>query len=113
MKNYINWKDQMKMADAEFNEGKSRTPKYVVDMKLFRAGARATPSEWRKEYGKPTDKNLAAYMEKYNKSLEKGGANEHLGQSSMGTSAVIRENKSGGATIAKWKMKNPPKFVVD
>lgn len=82
--------------------GKSITPKYriVVDNQRF---------SWNcKEYGKPTDKNLAEYVYKLGKSYELGGCNEHiskqLGYIPYPTKARIETNVQYNPVImAEWK----------
>lgn len=96
--------------------GQSITPKYVVEIKDG-TSAYMTPASWEvrerprfgmKGHGKPTDKNLEAYVMAYAKSLEIGGANQHislsLGFIPYPTSAIIRENRVGGKVVATWKV---------
>lgn len=90
--------------DKYLSEGRSTTPKYVVDMKI-RKGM-TTPAAWTvKQHGKPTAKNLAKYVDAYNDSVMPGGVNQHLGDGSTATWAGIRENNLHASYIAEWGRK--------
>ena len=85
-------------------EGKSITPKYVIDMKIKKGNA--SPAAWSvKQHGKATAQNLKKYVDVYNGSLKPGGANEHLGDQSTATWAGIRENHPNASHIAEWGKK--------
>ncbi len=98
----------------DIDEGGSTTPKYVVAFTKVFGGVRVqhTPMSWDKRYGKPTPKNLEAFIKKHNKSLEPGGSNAHLGSKSLVLAAVIRHNTAGGSEVASWKDPKPPMFVA-
>jgi hypothetical protein len=98
---------------GSIDEGKSTTPKYVIAFTKVFGGVRMqhTPMSWDKQYGKPTAKNLEAFIRKHNQSLKPGGVNAHLGSKSLVLAAAIRHNKVGGSDVATWKDPKPPMFV--
>lgn len=72
-----------------------------------------TPMCWNsKGWGRPTKANLAKWVSKYIKSLQKGGANYHvsrsLGYIPVPTKAKIIRQKTG-EVVATWLA---PKFMV-
>jgi len=78
--------------------GRSYTPRYVI--KINGAGrtnaVQIMPMEWRSRargpyegYGKPTEANLAKWVEKFNESLRPGGCNDHVGERAQVTKANI------------------------
>jgi hypothetical protein len=84
--------------------GKNHTPKYVVVLD----GRADHAIAWRVQYnGHANDKNLEKFVMAYSKSLESGGANEHisksLGHIPYPRTAEIRHNYHGGAVVAEWK----------
>ena len=91
--------------DNYLEEGKSTTPKYVVDMHIKKG--RTTPAGWTvKQHGKPTTQNLKKYVDAYNDSVKPGGVNKHLGDQSTATWAGIRTNTAGSEDyIAEWGKK--------
>lgn len=97
-------KDIVDRLDFFIDEGRTVTPKYVVDVQI-KMGI-ATPAAWEiKEYGKPTVNNLKKYIEAYNQSLMAGGANQHIGSRGMATWAGIRENAPNSPYIVEWGRK--------
>ena len=73
-----------------------------------------TPSEWRTRargqfpgYGKATEENLKAYVQKFEESTKAGGCNEHLGLSVV-FSAFIKDQRTG-EILATYR---GPSFVV-
>lgn len=81
--------------------GRTVTAKYRMEM------PGATAMSWfNKEKGKPTAANLEKYIHAYAKSLEPGGANEHVsehfGYIPYPRWARIVE-QSSGAVVAEWK----------
>jgi hypothetical protein len=78
--------------------GRVVTPKYSLEVEV--AGPfRVTPAAWRAEYGRPNCITLAKYVETFEASTRPGGANAHLGPTTV-VSARIRRNVPGGAVIA-------------
>lgn len=81
--------------------GKSTTPKYKLV--VFDRDGSYTAS-WS---GKPTEKRLAEYIDKYIQSLKIGGCNEHiskrLGYIPVPHKAQITFNYHGGAVVAQWQ----------
>lgn len=79
--------------------GRSRTPRYVVEVN---GTGRAQAMEWRARrrgqvlgYGKPTNENLAKWVERFNAALKPGGVNEHLGDRCRVDSAKVVDQFSG------------------
>jgi hypothetical protein len=75
------------------------TSKYVVH--IVEAGlAQGLPISWNcKRDGRPTDANLAKYVEAYEASTRRGGMNEHLGATTVMNARI---NELGGATVAAY-----------
>ncbi len=93
------------------------TPTFVVELRTpGRQRIGFTPSmEWRVRksyrgagYGRPTEANLAKYVEKYNASLQPGECNAHIGPLGRATSARIRYNV-GSEVVTTWQA---PAFEV-
>lgn len=86
--------------------GKSTIPKYKLIVFDRNGGYTASWS------GKPTEKRLADYIDKYIQSLKIGGCNEHiskrLGFIPVPYKAMICYNYFGGARVAEW---NAPMFM--
>ena len=86
--------------------GRTITPKYVV--KVRHSGSVAsTDSCWNsKQAGRPTAKNLAAWVEKYHESLNPGGCNEHVtkayGENAKLRYAAVLVNFTG-EIVAEWR----------
>ena len=94
-------------------EGKSTTPKHVIDVKM-KKGSVAMPFSWKKEYGQPTEANLSKFVKMHNASLKPGGANEHLGPGGTIVWAGLRKNSPGEKPFAEFgKMKEEAKMDVD
>lgn len=92
--------------DKYLDEGRSTTPKYVVDVELKNPRWRSTSSAWKvKEYGKAEEKNLAKWVKMFNKSVKPGGVNDHLGDDHIIIWAGLRTNKVGDPYIAEWGRK--------
>ena len=102
--------------------GRSRTPKYVVE--LVTPGFYTSPSEWRvrdgcqtKGYGRPNNENLRKYIEQFIASMQPGGVNAHLKEQSKPytvTYALVYHNTSDrhlGTPLAEWR--NPANVVVN
>ena len=90
--------------------GTSRTPKYIVQ--LHTPGFYNTPSEWSvrglyggKGCGKPTDANLAKYVEQFEKSMLPGGANDHLAAKNYHVVAayIYLNNGRMEMPLAQWR----------
>ncbi len=73
----------------------STTPTYRVEFGIVFADGRPvrhTPSGWDvKRAGKPTDENLALYVEALEASTRPGECNEHLGRTTVHTAQVVRQ----------------------
>ena len=96
----------MDLTDKYLGEGRSSTPKYVVDCKLRSPKWANSGSIWKvKDYGKPTEANLAKYAKRYNDSLKPGQVNDHLGKDHEAIWLGIRENYAGASYIAEWGKK--------
>lgn len=68
--------------------GRSRTFKYSLHLR--EVGFGGFPMGWSvKDYGKPTDANLLAYVKSYEASTQKGGVNEHLGPRTVAGATII------------------------
>jgi len=81
--------------------GRIVTPKYAVRIEV--AGPfLMTPAAWRREYGRPNALSLAKYVENFEASTREGGANEHLGPTTV-TRAAIKRNVLGGAILATYE----------
>lgn len=99
--------------------GKVTTPKYVLRIQV--PGHYVSDASWDvnsrgqlRGAGKPNDANLAKYMDALNKSLAKGGANEHLGDKWKPTSAAIYHNDGTYKNpLATWKPEAEPMFKVE
>jgi hypothetical protein len=101
--------------------GHSVTPKYALDIfetrmvdGRFQSVKAIEALSWDiKRYGRPTPANLEKYVLAYGKSLEIGGANEHLskelGYIPYPNRAVIRFNHSHGNPVCSWVA---PAFMV-
>ena len=91
----------------------STTPTYVVELTI--PGTRNTPSAWNcKNDGRPTEANLANYVQTYERSTRPGGVNDHLGPETV-TSARIRRNTCYGDVVARYVAPKPepaPMFSV-
>lgn len=60
-----------------------------------------TPFAWRvKESGRPTDENLAAYVQAFEDSTKPGGVNAHLGREVVSSAKVRRQ--STGEVVATY-----------
>ena len=81
--------------------GRVYTPKYRLDVEGVSAAVWSV-----RDYGKPTRENLLNWIEKYSRSLEIGGVNQHLslalGYVPYPAYVAIRDNKTG-ETITEWK----------
>jgi hypothetical protein len=82
--------------------GCTRTTKYAIWM------TGSTPACWDiKQNGAPTVENLTRYVMAYRKSLEVGGANEHisrsLGHIPYPDRAVIRHNNQTRQVVVEWR----------
>jgi hypothetical protein len=61
-----------------------------------------TPYSWSaKQHGRPTEANLAKFVEVHNKSFEPGGVNAHVGVRIV--RAYLRRNERDGEVLAVWK----------
>lgn len=87
--------------------GRSYTPKYIVKVRHVRPMIQSTDSSWNsKQTGRPTEKNLAAFVEKYHQSIEPGGCNAHLTEAfgnARLTWAAICLNDGKGTVVAEWR----------
>jgi len=93
----------MDLTDKYLGEGRSMTPKYVVDWKLRSPKWHTDATAWSvKDYGKPTEANLTKYAKRYNDSLKAGGVNDHLGKDHEVLWMGLRENYAGAPYIAEW-----------
>jgi hypothetical protein len=77
--------------------GRVVTPKYAVEIEVS-GPYRVTPAAWR---GRPTSLRLAQYVEQFERSTQPGGANAHLGPTTV-TSARVKQNFQGGAVVATY-----------
>ncbi len=92
--------------DEFIDEGRSSTPKYVVDWRIKDPKWSATSTAWKvKDYGKPTEANLAKYAKRYNESIKPGGVNDHLGSGQLVLWLGLRENSAGAPYIVEWGKK--------
>ncbi len=60
-------------------------------------------------HGKPTSENLSKWRDKFNSSLSKGGANEHLGLLAWLQCKIEIYNQFTGEIVCTY---NPPMFEV-
>lgn len=100
--------------------GRTSTPTYVVEIEM--PGYRYAPAAWRVSsavnapgYGKPTDANLARYVEKFEESTRPGGVNAHLGFQRVTTARIRRNTSNGGfrgGVIATYTAPPRPMFEV-
>ena len=90
--------------------GRTTTTKYALTFRSYGNGLFNTPMCWNaKNWGRPTEKNLKLWVEKYNQSLLPGGCNAHLGTKSTIMKAYIRYNYQMGPVVASY---NGPLFQV-
>jgi hypothetical protein len=88
--------------------GRTVTPKYAVEVTHGSMAIQSTPSAWNsKQNGRPTEKNLKAWVDAYNESLKPGGVNQHLTEnwpieSARIIKAVILRNDGSREEIATW-----------
>lgn len=84
--------------------GRSYTPRYSLTIDGNASACMAWDS---KRNGKPSAANLEKWVMAYAKSLELGGANEHISKAEgfipYPRRAEVRVNKPGGAIVAEWK----------
>lgn len=80
----------------------STTPTYRIESKARSPRVVSTPMEWRSRgsrlrpgYGRPTEANLEAFVQKMNSSMDPGGANAHLGSAHHIVSAQIVRQTDG------------------
>jgi hypothetical protein len=86
------------------------TSTYVVEIRT--PGFGWTPAAWHcGRNGRPTEANLAQYVEDLEKSTMPGGCNAHLGATRVAR-AWIRRNTIGGATVASYAAPAQPLFTV-
>lgn len=75
--------------------GRSTTPTHRVEFGIVLANGkpvRHTPAGWdSKRCGRPTDANLALYVEALEASTKPGECNEHLGRTTVHTAQIIRQ----------------------
>jgi hypothetical protein len=81
--------------------GRIVTPKYVVEVEVS-GPYRHTRAPWRREYGRPNAIDLGKYVAKFEASTRPGGANEHIGPTTV-LRARIKLNVAGGATVATFE----------
>lgn len=96
--------DPFDTVSTAVGEGRTLTPKYVLDLYGY-AGVRAsTPIGWSvKQHGKPTDANVQRWVARFNQSLAPGGANAHLGRAARAVGGVLRRNTGfAGQIVARW-----------
>lgn len=98
--------------------GRSYTPRYSfrIITVLSRAGKVChTPMIWRKEYGRPTTKNIDKWVTQYEESCKPGGCNAHLGHDPV-VSALILDQHHHNNMVSIWIRKrerpNEPLFQV-
>lgn len=65
-----------------------RTPTYRIE---FRSDAVMTNQAWYRDYGRPTDANLARFVKGLVESTKPGGVNSHLGQLYITAAQVVRQ----------------------
>jgi hypothetical protein len=87
--------------------GRIITPKYIVKVR-HSGGVASTDSCWNsKQAGRPTAKNLAAWVAKYHESLKAGGCNEHLttayGHNAELRYAAVLRNDASSEIVAEWR----------
>lgn len=76
--------------------GKTHTPKYRLETReQGKTLMRSYMSWYVKEYGTASDKNLELWLRSFNKSLESGGINEHVGINARVSEAKIVNQKTG------------------
>jgi hypothetical protein len=83
----------------------TNTPRYRVETNTVGSMAWRSNSKGPvKGYGRPTKVNLAAWVEGFNKSLEPGQPNGHLGKGHQITAAKLVDQYSGKviATYGEW-----------
>ncbi len=91
--------------------GKSYTPAFRIEVDDVRRPdgsgyIHSTGAAWRREYGRPTSKNLGEYMRRLNDSLKPGGVNAHISRSYgfmpfHSSARIVRQ--STGETVAAWE----------
>lgn len=88
--------------------GKTITPKYALHLTFGSGGRSLTGWNSYGNDGRATDKNLAAWVAKFDASMAPGGSNAHLGPDWV-TAAWIAFNTSGGSRVATY---TAPSFAV-
>jgi len=75
--------------------GRSTTPTHRIEFGIVFANGRPvrhTPAGWdSKRCGRPTDANLATYIEDFEASTLPGQCNEHLGRTTVHTAQIVRQ----------------------
>jgi hypothetical protein len=82
--------------------GRTTTPKYRLET------GKSTPMEWKCEYGKPTPENIEKWVRRFNKSLQPGGVNEHVGVDATVSNAKVVDQETD-EVVAEW---SAPAFDV-
>lgn len=89
----------------EMLAGSSYAVRFVVSVKDYMvwAGKTITDAEWKvSQYGRPSEKNIKTYVERYNASLEPDGVNSHLGRGASIYGAEIIDQTTG-EVVAQWE----------
>lgn len=107
--------------DMGITAGRSYSVRYVINTDrylVFPRSGRVDSGEWKSMYGRPSAQNIKQFVEKYNASLESGGANEHLGRRWAIYGADIVDQTTG-EVVAQWEdrsivqfYKNKPMFEI-
>lgn len=81
--------------------GRTTTPTYRIE--TTEANGRTSKFAWRREYGKPTTENIAAYVDGFVKSCLPGGVNSHIAHLVAPTVAARIVRQSTDEVIATWR----------
>jgi hypothetical protein len=89
--------------------GMSQTLTSKYQVRIFSPAHNYSPASWNcRRDGRPTDANLARYVESFEASTRPGGVNAHLGETRI-LRAVIAVNEYGGDVVARY---SAPLFTV-
>lgn len=80
----------------------TRTPKYALSIKIS-GNCTASKMAWScRDAGRPTDRNLAKWVEGFEASTRPGGCNAHL-RPTVVWSAVVTRNNGSNEVVAEYK----------
>lgn len=71
--------------------GKSRTPKYAVELVHNNQHRTTSKIAWEKHYGRATNNNLAKLITSIENSFKPGGANQHIKPETYISASIINQ----------------------